>query len=54
MAGKRSVKLTDSFKDFLENERAGAIVLIICTVVSLAVANSAIGAQYISFWHGYL
>ncbi|MBK9528601.1 MAG: Na+/H+ antiporter NhaA [Acidobacteria bacterium] len=54
MAGKRSVKLTDSFKDFLENERAGAIVLIICTVVSLAVANSAVGSRYISFWHGYL
>lgn len=54
MGNKRSIKLTESFKDFLENERAGAIVLIVCTVVSLVVANSAIGSQYIRFWHGYL
>jgi NhaA family Na+:H+ antiporter len=51
---KRSVKLTEAFKDFLENERAGAVILIVCTVVSLFVANTAFGSPYLSFWQGYL
>ncbi len=50
----RSVRLTDAFKDFLENERAGAVILIVCTVVSLVVANTAFGPAYLKFWHGYL
>lgn len=54
MLRKRSIKLTAAFKDFLENERAGAIVLILCTVVSLIVANTAYGPEYIKFWHGYI
>lgn len=54
MAKKRSVKLTNAFKDFLENERAGAVILIVCTVVSLVVANTAFGPEYLKFWHGYL
>jgi len=44
-------KLTTSFKEFFENERAGGIVLIICTVVSLLLANSSIGEHYMSIWH---
>ncbi|MEQ1645921.1 MAG: Na+/H+ antiporter NhaA, partial [Pyrinomonadaceae bacterium] len=54
MAKKRSVKLTESFKDFLENERAGATILIVCTVLSLLIANSVIGTRYVEFWHGYM
>lgn len=54
MGAPRSVKLTKAFKDFLQNERAGAVILIVCTVVSLVVANTALGPSYINFWHGYL
>ncbi len=54
MSKKKSVKLTAAFKDFLENERAGAIVLIVCTMISLIVANTAVGPSYLGFWHGYL
>ena len=48
---KRVAKLTTSFKEFFENERAGGIVLIICTAVSLLIANSSIGVYYIKVWH---
>lgn len=51
---KRSVRLTQAFKDFLENERAGAVILIVCTVLSLIVANTAFGPSYLKFWQGYL
>lgn len=54
MAQKRSVELTRAFKDFLENERASAVILIICTVVSLIVANTVLGPSYLGFWQGYL
>lgn len=51
---RTSVGLTKAFKDFLANERAGAIILILCTIISLIVANTAFGPGYIKFWHGYL
>lgn len=54
MKVRKSIKLTESFKDFLENERAGAIVLITCTVLSLVLANFVLGQSYVGFWHGYL
>jgi NhaA family Na+:H+ antiporter len=44
-------RLTTSFKEFFENERAGGIVLIICTVISLLLANSSIGEYYMGIWH---
>lgn len=51
---RSSIRLTKAFKDFLENERAGAIILILCTIISLIVANTAFGPAYVKFWHGYL
>lgn len=39
------------FGDFLRSERAGAALLIACTIASLLIANSASGPQYIAFWH---
>lgn len=54
MKGARSVKLSNAFKDFFANERAGAVVLILCTISSLVVANSAVGNAYIGFWQGYI
>ncbi|MGQ0542762.1 MAG: Na+/H+ antiporter NhaA [Blastocatellia bacterium] len=53
MVLRRSVKLTETFKNFLANEKAGAVILIVCTVISLIVANSALGGRYVAFWHSY-
>jgi Na+:H+ antiporter, NhaA family len=44
-------KLTKLFIEFIESERAGGIVLLICTIVSLTLANSFIQVGYIDFWH---
>jgi Na+:H+ antiporter, NhaA family len=49
-----SRRLTDTFKEFLKNERSGAILLIICTAISLIIANTAFGPAYLGFWHGYV
>lgn len=51
---KTSVKLTQAFKDFLAQEKSGAIILMICTVTSLIIANTAFGPAYLGFWHGYV
>lgn len=40
------MKATKLFKDFFESEKAGGLVLIACTIVSLALANSIFGADY--------
>jgi NhaA family Na+:H+ antiporter len=44
-------KLTKLFKEFLENEQASGIVLIVCTAISIIVANSYLGKGYVGFWH---
>ncbi len=44
------MKLTQLFKDFFESEKLGGLVLILCTVVSLLLANSAFGESYHHFW----
>lgn len=44
-------KISKMFKDFLENKKSGGILLIICTVVSILIANSGFGEGYIHFWH---
>ncbi|PXV67550.1 NhaA family Na+:H+ antiporter [Dysgonomonas alginatilytica] len=35
----------------LSDEKSGGVVLIICTIVSLIIANSAFKEQYLHFWH---
>jgi NhaA family Na+:H+ antiporter len=42
---------TKLFTDFFKSERSGGIVLILCTVVSLLLANVFIGQEYLDFWH---
>ena len=44
-------RLSNTFTRFVESEKASGIVLIGCTVVSLVLANSSIGASYMSVWH---
>ena len=47
-------KLSNSFKNFFDSEKSGGILLIICTGVSLLLANSNIGANYLSMWQIYV
>ena len=44
-------RLSATFKQFSESGKAGGIVLILCTLISLLVANSALGEDYLRFWH---
>jgi Na+:H+ antiporter, NhaA family len=43
--------LSKTFSAFFDSEKSGGILLIVCTVASLAIANSAAGRAYLSFWH---
>lgn len=43
-------KASKLFKVFFENEKAGGIVLVIVTILSLLLANSYWNADYITFW----
>jgi NhaA family Na+:H+ antiporter len=44
------MKATKLFKDFFESEKAGGLVLIACTILSLILANSNFGANYHDFF----
>jgi NhaA family Na+:H+ antiporter len=43
--------LSSTFNRFFASEKSSGIVLIICTLISLLLANSPIGHTYISLWH---
>ncbi len=47
----RNIKLTQLFKEFFESEKSGGLVLLVCTILSLLIANSAFGEMYRNFWH---
>ena len=47
-------RLSDSFKQFAASGKAGGVILILCTILSLIVANSAWGPAYLGFWHTVL
>jgi NhaA family Na+:H+ antiporter len=42
------------FSEFFESEKTGGLLLIICTVISLVIANTPAGEAYIHFWHNKL
>lgn len=42
--------LTRLFKEFFDSEKAGGLILVFVTVLSLALANSAWQTDYINFW----
>ncbi|MTV38364.1 Na+/H+ antiporter NhaA [Duganella radicis] len=46
--------ISRSFTEFSNSEKTGGIVLIFCTILSLALANSSIGKEYLHFWHADL
>lgn len=41
--------LTKSFRDFFDSEKSSGLVLIICTIISISLANSIIGPSYLRF-----
>nr|MBP9164166.1 Na+/H+ antiporter NhaA [Leptospiraceae bacterium] len=45
------MKITKLFNDFFESEKAGGLILIICTILSLIFANSGLGEIYTHIWH---
>ncbi len=47
------MKVTRLLKEFLESEKSGGIILLVCTVISLGIANSQWGDSFINFWHRY-
>lgn len=44
------MKATKLFKEFFESEKAGGLILIACTVISLLIANSSFGESYVQFF----
>ena len=43
--------LSKTFRAFVDSEKSSGILLIVCTLVSLAIANSSSGAGYLNWWH---
>jgi NhaA family Na+:H+ antiporter len=39
------------FQKFFNSEKAGGLILIVCTAISLLIANSSFGPDFIHFWH---
>ena len=44
------MRLTKTFKAFFESEKAGGLLLLFVTILSLCIANSPFQKEYISFW----
>ena len=49
--GSANRKLTKLFTEFFESEKSSGIILILCTLISIVIANSPLGKAYIDFWH---
>jgi len=45
------MRLTRLFNDFFDSEKAGGLVLVFVTILSLVLANSAWQTEYINFWN---
>lgn len=48
---KATRELVGLFREFFESEKASGIVLILCTVASIGIANSRYGDDYLQLWH---
>jgi Na+:H+ antiporter, NhaA family len=42
--------LTRTLSDFIESEKVASALLLVCTLVSLSIANSPMGPSYLAFW----
>ncbi len=45
------MKITRLLREFLDSEKVGGVILLACTIISLIIANSTAGQNYIDFWH---
>lgn len=45
------MRLTKLFKEFFQSEQSSGVILILCTLISIAISNSFLGADYVEFWH---
>jgi NhaA family Na+:H+ antiporter len=45
------MRLTNTFTEFFQSEKAGGLLLLFVTVVSLLLANSLIQEEYVAFWN---
>ncbi|MGB5217455.1 MAG: Na+/H+ antiporter NhaA [Smithella sp.] len=43
--------LTKLFTEFFESEKTSGILLVLCTVISIVIANSCFAEEYLEFWH---
>ncbi len=43
--------LTTLFTEFLESEQASGVILILCTLTAIVIANSPLGKGFLDFWH---
>ena len=43
--------LTETFKRFFDSEKTSSLILIACTVISLALANSTLGPTWLAIWN---
>lgn len=51
--GVEQRKLSKSFNAFFDSEKSSGVLIIVCTVVSLVIANSMAGARFLGFWQSY-
>ncbi len=47
----QKMKLSKTFDAFFQSEKAGGIILLLVTILSLLLANSSIQTEYIGFWN---
>ena len=45
------MKLTKLFNEFFNSEKSAGLILMLCSIVSLLLANSVLGQNYIHLWH---
>ena len=43
-------RLTSTFNRFVDSEKSSGVLLIACTLIVIALTNSALGAHYLEFW----
>lgn len=46
--------LSNTFQDFVNSEKTSGVLLVLCAVVSMSIANAPIGPEYASWWSTHL
>lgn len=45
------MKITKLYKEFFNSEKTSGLILIVCTILSLTIANSSLNTDYHAFWN---